>query len=154
MMNVAYVLGRILVPIVFIWEAIQRLLDIGSFAKLLADNNVPVPDDVSTYLGSMPKYEALAWLLAIIELVCGLMILLGLKARWGALVLVVFTAVTIFFIHHFWDMTGDAYVINQIQALKNLSILGALLLIVAIGSGPHSLPARYPDTDNQLPERL
>ena len=155
MMNVAYVLGRLLVPIVFIWEAIQRLLDIGSFAKLLADNNVPVPDEVSAYLGSMPKYEALAWLLAIIELVCGLMILLGLKARWGALVLVVFTAVTIFFVHHFWDMTGDAYVINQIQALKNLSILGALLLIVAIGSGPHSLPAaRYPDTDNQSPERL
>ena len=38
------------------------------------------------------------------------MILLGLKARWGALVLVVFTAGTIFFVHHFWDMSGDAYV--------------------------------------------
>ena len=144
MMNVAYALGRILVPIVFIWEAIQKLLDIGRFAKLLADNNVPLPDEVSAYLGSMPKYQALAWLLAIIELVCGLMILLGLKARWGALLLVVFTAGTIFFVHHFWDMTGDAYVINQIQALKNLSILGALLLIVAVGSGPHSIDRRPP----------
>ena len=143
-MNVAYALGRILVPIVFIWEAIQKLLDIGRFAKLLADNKVPVPDEVSAYLGSMPKYEALAWLLAIIELVCGLMILLGLKARWGALLLVVFTAGTIFFVHHFWDMTGDAYVLNRIQALKNLSILGALLLIVAVGSGPHSLDRRPP----------
>ena len=46
------------------------------------------------------------------------------KARWGALVLVVFTASTIFFVHHFWDMTGDAYEQNQIQALKNLSIMG------------------------------
>jgi putative oxidoreductase len=144
MMNVAYALGRILVPIVFIWEAIQKLLDIGRFAKLLADNNVPLPDEVSAYLGSMPKYHALAWLLAIIELVCGLMILLGLKARWGALGLVVFTAGTIFFVHHFWDMTGDAYVINQIQALKNLSIMGALLLIVAVGSGPHSVDRRPP----------
>ena len=143
-MNAAYALGRILVPIVFIWEAIQKLLDIGRFAKLLADNKVPVPDEVSAYLGSMPKYEALAWLLAIIELVCGLMILLGLKARWGALLLVVFTAGTIFFVHHFWDMTGDAYVLNRIQALKNLSILGALLLIVAVGSGPHSLDRRPP----------
>ena len=143
-MNVAYALGRILVPIVFIWEAIQKLLDIGRFAKLLADNKVPLPDEVSAYLGSMPKYVALAWLLAIIELVCGLMILLGLKARWGALLLVVFTAGTIFFVHHFWDMTGDAYVINQIQALKNLSILGALLLIVAVGSGPHSIDRRPP----------
>ena len=143
-MNVAYALGRILVPLVFIWEAVQKLLDIGKFAKLLADSQVPLPDEISAYLGSMPKYEALAWALAALELVCGLMILLGLKARWGALLLVVFTAGTIFFVHHFWDMTGDAYVQNQIQALKNLSILGALLMIVAVGSGPHSLDRRPP----------
>jgi putative oxidoreductase len=144
MMNVAYALGRVFVPIVFIWEAILKLLDIGRFAKLLADNQVPMPDQVAVYLGSMPKYEALAWLLAVLELVCGLMILLGLKARWGALLLIVFTAGTIFFVHRFWGMTGDAYVQNQIHALKNLSILGALLLIVAVGSGPHSVDRRPP----------
>jgi putative oxidoreductase len=146
MMNVAYALGRIFVPIVFIWSAIQKLLDIGRFAKLLADNQVPIPDEVAAYLGSMPKYDALAWTLAIIELVCGIMILIGLKARWGALVLVVFTAGTIFFVHHFWDMTGEAYAINQTHALKNLSILGALLLIVAVGSGPHSVDRRPPSS--------
>jgi len=144
-MNVAYALGRIFVPIVFIWEAIQMLLDIGRFAKLLAENNVPVPDQIVPYLGGMPKYQALAWALAGLELVCGIMILIGFKARWGALVLVVFTAGTIFFVHHFWDMTGDAYEQNQIQALKNLSILGALLLIVAVGSGPHALDRREID---------
>jgi putative oxidoreductase len=144
-MNVAYALGRIFVPIVFIWEAIQKLLNIGRFAKLLADSNVPLPDEVAPYLGGMPKYDALAWALAVLELVCGIMILIGLKARWGALLLVVFTAGTIFFVHHFWDMTGDAYEQNQIQALKNLSIMGALLLIVAVGSGPHSVDRRTPE---------
>lgn len=142
MMNGAYVLGRVLVPIVFIWEAIQKLLDIGRFAKLLSDSQVPIPDEVSAYLGSMPKYEALGWALAVLELVCGLMILFGLKARWGALVLIVFTAATIFYVHHFWNMSGDAYVLNQIQALKNLSILGALLLIVSVGSTAHSVERR------------
>ena len=144
MMNGAYALGRILVPIVFIWGAVQRLLDIGRFAKLLADSGVPIPDEVATYLGSMPKYEALAWALAILELACGLMVLLGLKARWGALVLAVFTAVTIFFVHPFWQMSGEAYALNQTQALKHLSILGALLMVVAIGSGPHSIDRRPP----------
>jgi putative oxidoreductase len=144
-MNIAYALGRIFVPIVFIWEAIQKLFNIGRFAKLLADSKVPVPDEVAPYLGGMPKYEALAWALAVLELICGIMILIGLKARWGALVLVVFTVGTIFFVHHFWDMTGDAYEQNQIQALKNLSIMGALLLIVAVGSGPHSVDRRSPE---------
>jgi putative oxidoreductase len=144
-MSTAYALGRIFVPIVFIWEAIQKLINIGRFAKLLTDSKVPLPDEIAPYLGGMPKYEALAWALAVLELVCGIMILIGFKARWGALVLVVFTASTIFFVHHFWDMTGDAYEQNQIQALKNLSIMGALLLIVAVGSGPHSVDGRPPE---------
>lgn len=142
MMNFAYALGRIFVPIIFIWSAIQKLLDIGSFAKLLADSQVPIPDEIAAYLGSMPKYEALAWFLAVLVLVCGLMILLGLKARWGALVLVVVTAGTIIFVHRFWEMTGADYALHQTHALKNLSILGALLMIVAVGSGPHSLDRR------------
>ena len=144
-MSTAYALGRVFVPIVFIWEAIQKLINIGRFAKLLTDSKVPLPDEIAPYLGGMPKYEALAWALAVLELVCGIMILIGLKARWGALVLVVLIASTTFFVHPFWDMTGDAYEQNQIQALKNLSIMGALLLIVAVGSGPHSVDGRPPE---------
>ena len=44
------------------------------------------------------------------EIVCGLMVLIGLKARWAALVLIVFTACTIIFVHHFWDMQGVALI--------------------------------------------
>ena len=144
-MNIAYALGRIFVPIVFIWEAILKLINIGRFAKLLADSKVPIPDEIAPYLGGMPKYEVLAWALAVLELVCGLVILIGLMARWGALLLVVLTAGTIFFVHNFWDMTGEAYEQNLILALKNLSIMGGLLLIVAVDSGLHSIDRRAPD---------
>ena len=47
-MNIAYALGRIFVPIVFIWEAILKLVNIGRFAKLLADSKVPVPDEIAS----------------------------------------------------------------------------------------------------------
>ena len=143
-MNFAYALGRMLISVVFIWGALQKLFGIGAFAKLLAGVGVPIPDEVAAYLGGMPKYEALAWLLASLELICGLMILLGLKARWGALVLVVFTAGTIFYIHRFWEMGGAEHAMHQAYALKNLAILGGLLLIVAAGSGPHSMDRRQP----------
>ena len=143
-MNIAYALGRIFVPIVFVWEALQKLFDIDRFAKLLADSRVPIPDQITPYLGGLPKYVVLAWALALLEFVCGIMILIGFKARWAALLLVVFTAGAIFFVHNFWDMAGNAYEQNQIQALKNLSIMGALLLIVAVGSGPHPVDNREP----------
>jgi len=142
MMHVAYTIGRILVPIVFIAAGIEKALKVGDTAKMLIDAKVPIPDEIAPYLGGMPKYEALGYLIAAIEIICGLMILVGLKARWGALVLIVFTACTIFFVHHFWDMEGAAAAMNRSDALKNLSIMGGLLLIVAVGSGGASADGR------------
>jgi putative oxidoreductase len=106
---------------------------------------VPIPDEIVpylSYLGGIPKYEALGYLIAAIEIICGLMVLIGLKARWAALVLIVFTACTIIFVHHFWDMQGAELIQNRADALKNLSILGGLLLIVAVGAGPRVVQDR------------
>ena len=107
-MNVAYTLGRILLSLVFVVAGIQKLMNIRAIADMLAATKVPIPEQIVPYLGGIPKYEALGYLIAAIEIICGLMVLIGLKARWGALVLIVFTACTIIFVHHFWDMSGEA----------------------------------------------
>lgn len=138
-MVVAYTIGRIIIPLLFIVSGIQKALNVGVIAKMLADSNVPIPNEIVPYLGGIPKYEALGYAIAGIEVICGLMVLIGLKARWGALVLIVFTACTIIFVHHFWDMSGDAAMTNMTEALKNLSIIGGLLMVVAVGSGPGAM---------------
>jgi len=46
-----------------------------------------------------------------------------------ALLLVLFVAVTTFYFHNFWDMTGADRINNMIHALKNLSLIGGLLVI-------------------------
>lgn len=137
-MHVAYTIGRILIPLLFIVSGVQKALNVGGIAKMLADSNVPIPEEVVPYLYGIPKYEALGYIIAAIEIICGLMVLVGLKARWGALVLAVFSACTIIFVHHFWDLSGDAVMLNATEALKYLSIIGGLLLVVAIGSVPGS----------------
>ena len=141
-MNAAYMLGRILLPLVFLVAGIQKLMNIREIADMLAANKVPIPEEVVPYLGSIPKYEALGYLVAAVEIIGGLMVLIGLKARWGALMLVVFTACTIIFVHHFWDMEGAAQIANRTEALKNLSMIGGLLLVVAMGSGPTAVDHR------------
>ncbi len=140
-MHVAYTLGRILVPILFIVFGIQKFLNVDDLAKTLT-GYVPLPAEIDAYLGGMSRYVLLGYLIAAIETICGIMILVGLKARWGALVLIVFGACTIIFVHHFWDMEGLAAATNRIEALKYLAIIGALLLIVAGGSGGNSLDRR------------
>jgi putative oxidoreductase len=142
MLNVAYTLGRILLPLIFIVSGIQKLTNVAGIARLLADNDVPIPDEIVPYLGGLTKFEAIGYAVGAVELVAGLMILLGLKARWGALILVVFTACTIVFVHHFWTMQGEAYLVNMSEALKNLSIMGGLLLIAACGSAPNVFDRR------------
>ena len=133
MLNAAYVVGRVFVPIVFVVSGVQKALNVAATANMLADANIPVPEAVVPYLQGIPKYEALTYLTAAVEIVCGLMIMGGIAARWGALVLFVFTAAATFYFHNFWQMTGEAAAQNQIHALKNLSIMGALLLIVSGG---------------------
>jgi len=141
-MTVAYTIGRILIPILFLVNGIQKAFNVGEIAKMLEANNIPIPQEIVPYLGTMPKYEALGYLIAAIEIICGLMVLVGLKARWAALVLIVFTACTIIFVHHFWNMEGAALIEARTEALKNLSIMGGLLLVVAVGSGPNPTAVR------------
>jgi putative oxidoreductase len=142
MLNVAYTLGRILLPVIFVVSGIQKLTNVGAIARALQDHNVPVPDEIVPYLGGMPKFEAVGYAIGAVEVICGLMVMVGLKARWGAIVLIVFTACTIYFVHHFWDMQGAAYMDNMREALKNLSIMGGLLLVAACGSIPNAFDRR------------
>ena len=141
MSGVIYAIGRIFVPIIFIVAGYRKFMSIGGVAKTLADKHVPAPMQLETWTG-MPRYEVLGYAAATIEVLCGIMILIGFKARFAAVVLCLFTLGTIFISHDFWNMEGAAFAANQTQALKNLSIMGALLLIVAAGSGSFSLDGR------------
>jgi len=138
MSRLFFALGRILLPAVFIVGGWNKLLDIKGVIAQLEPKNLPIPLDTQQYIG-MPKLEVLAYLVAIVELFGGVMILVGWKARWAALALFIFSGLTIYYFHDFWTMEGADRLLNQTMALKNLSIMGGLLMVVAIGSGPVAL---------------
>jgi|SRR5215468_5661770 len=138
MSRLFFALGRILLPAVFIVAGWNKLLDIKGVIAQLEPKNLPIPFDTQQYIG-MPKLEVLAYLVAVVELFGGVMILIGWKARWAALALFIFSGLTIYYFHDFWTMEGAERLLNQTMALKNLSIMGGLLMVVAIGSGPVAL---------------
>lgn len=142
MTDVAYAIGRILVPIVFIVMGVQQLLHVEAFATTLS-LQVPIPEEIEkSYLQGLSRYVVLAYLVAGLEVLAGVMVLIGLRARWGAMILVIYSVCTIYFVHHFWNMDPAMAAVHQYQALLHLSVLGGLLLIVAVGSGPGSLDGR------------
>jgi putative oxidoreductase len=79
-----------------------------------------------------------AFLLAVaiaLELVGGLMIFLGIWVRLGALFLVIFIIPVTIVFHHFWQLHGADRTLQMIMFMKNLSIFGGLLYLIAWGKG-------------------
>ena len=85
-------------------------------------------------------YSIAVPLSGIIALLGGVSILLGYKARYGAWLIVLFLVPVTLTMHNFWAVTDPVQAgMQKIMFLKNLSMLGAALMITYLGSGPMSL---------------
>jgi len=76
----------------------------------------------------------------VIAIVGALSVLIGYKAKYGAWLLVIFLVPVTIMMHRFWGLKDQQMaMMQQINFMKNLSMLGAALLIAHFGSGPLSL---------------
>jgi putative oxidoreductase len=130
--DIALAIARVAIPIVFIVSGIAKFLNVSGIA------NHPALTNFMNAFGEITSRTTLGYIIATIEVV-GISVLIGFKARWGAIALLLFTACTIIFAHNFWTMEGAARAANQVQALKNLAIMAGLLVFAVIGSGRHSI---------------
>ena len=133
MSDFAYSFARALIPILFIVSGVGKFLNVTGIA------NHPALTNFMNAFGEITTRTTLGYIIAAIEVFGGISVLIGLKTRWGAIALILFTACTIIFAHNFWTMEGAARAANQVQALKNLAIMGGLLTIAIMGSGRYSL---------------
>ncbi|BAT60922.1 inner membrane protein YphA [Variibacter gotjawalensis] len=129
MNDLLYAIGRALIPIMFIHSGWGKLMAIERTVAAITSKGLPQP-------------TVLAWVVAIVELVGGVMVLVGFKTRYAALALLVFTAIATYYFHNFWALSGDAVNLQRIMALKNLAVMGALLMLIANGSGRFSVDRR------------
>jgi putative oxidoreductase len=85
----------------------------------------------------LPLGSILVILVIITEIVGGLMLVIGWKPRIAAWWLAAFTLITIVVAHR--DLADQ---MQMTQALKNLAIIGGLLMVAMYGAGPLSLDGR------------
>jgi putative oxidoreductase len=89
----------------------------------------------------MPSSQIVAWLVATFETVAGL-IISGSKHDGAALALAVFTGVALYLGHQFWPVPANQYMNQLHHALKNVAIIGGLLLLATSGPGRFSIDGR------------
>jgi putative oxidoreductase len=121
MRDLAALLARAAVSAIFLWGGAHKLFDIPGTASAIRAAGLPQP-------------AALAWATAALELLGGVLLLLGARARSVALLLAGFLVPVTYVFH--WEPGNPA---QWIQFLKNLAILGGLLEIAAFGAGRFSL---------------
>jgi putative oxidoreductase len=148
-MPVFVTFGRVLFAVLFIISGAFKLYDIAATTKEIADK-VVVPVALTAYTSQIEAFSGMQMpqILAIaagsLELICGIMIALNFGARFFAVLLIFFVAAVTFYYHDFWTQTGPEGRNNLVHALKNLSIIGALLMIV--GYGRRAAGPAYSDT--------
>jgi putative oxidoreductase len=123
-MKYVFLLGRILFSSVFLVKSLDH------FSQKMV-NHV-------TNLG-VPLAQILVPVSGILAFLGGISILLGYKAKVGAWFLVVFLVPATFIVHRFWHST-DCFscMMHEYCFFKNISLLGAALMITYFGSGPLS----------------
>lgn len=91
----------------------------------------------------VPMANVLVPFSGLMILVGGLSLVLGYKARIGALLIILFLIPVTLVMHDFWNLADPLQVMFQrAMFMKNTSMLGAALLLFYFGSGPLSLDNR------------
>lgn len=122
-------LGRLLLCGLFIWAGYGKLADPSGTAKYFAAMGIPAPG-------------LMVWVTVIVELIGGLAILIGVKARAAAVILALWCLVTGFAVHlaAATSLTDPmAAYDNMIHFYKNLAMAGGFLYVAAYGAGALSV---------------
>jgi putative oxidoreductase len=119
--NSVPLIARCLMAIIFLWSGIGKILAPAATQQYMA-------------AAGMHFTEVFLIIAIVMELLGGLSLLLGYKAQWGSLMLILFVvSSTVIFHSNFADR------LQQIQFMKNLFIVGGLLMVFHFGSGAFSL---------------
>ena len=118
--------ARVLLALLFAYFGYLKLSNFGGSVGYFTKWQFPMP-------------QVAAALAVLFEFGGGLLLIIGWKTRWVAIALVVYTIIATAVAHRFWTYEA-AQAFNQTSHFfKNVSIIGGLLLLAAVGPGRHSV---------------
>ncbi len=140
--------GRILFAVLFIYLGVSKLYGFQSAGEEIAAK-VGIPAVIEPYISQLATTTGLSTpqLLAVviggIETIGGLMIALNFGARLFSILLILFVGAETFYFYDVWNHPGDGKML--VDALKNLSIIGALFMIGGYSRRARTVETTYGD---------
>jgi putative oxidoreductase len=128
MQNSTALAGRILLALIFVLSGFNKITGFDGTAAYMAS-------------AGLPFTKVLLVLTIAVELGGGLLIMLGWKARWVALVVFLFLIPVTLVFHN--PVADPAQAQQQmVHLLKNVAIMGGMLHLFAFGAGAWSVDGR------------
>lgn len=118
--------GRTLLSIIFLVSGAGKLMHWHGTVVFMAAKGMPA---VPVFLG----------LAILFELGGGLSLLTGYRARLTAIAVFLYLIPVTLIFHNFWAANAAHYQMQLVNFMKNLAIMGGLLVLAAHGPGPLSL---------------
>ena len=115
--NYLSLLSRIFLSALFLWSGTNKILNPISTQENMSAHGMPLT--LFFLVGAIA-----------LEIFGGLSVLLGIKTRWGAAMLIIFLIPATLIFHH--DFSTE---IEQAMFLKNLAMLGGLIMLIQYGGG-------------------
>jgi putative oxidoreductase len=126
--NFVVVIGRILIALIFVRAGINKIGSIDATAAEMAKSGIP--------LSNILVFGAI-----MMELGGGLLLMVGLFARWAALALFFYTLTLALIFHAYWAVPEAQARLQASVFFGHLSMMGGMLVVVAFGAGAYSLDA-------------
>jgi putative oxidoreductase len=121
-------LARILIVAIFVYTGITKLMHFDATAHMIGEKGIPL--------------AAVATAIAIlIELGGAILIIVGWQTKLAAVVQFAYLIVITFMYHNFWAVPPQLHDVQLINFLKNVGIMGGLLLLATRGAGASSVDA-------------
>jgi len=128
----AQFVGRVALGLIFVVSGLGKLSGWSGTVAYASSKGVP---------------EILLAIATALELVGAVSVVVGFKARWGALALLIFLVPVTLVFHNFWAVPAQQQQMEMANFLKNLAIAGGLLIVFGRGAGAFSIDS------SRAPER-
>lgn len=127
MRDVTDLIGRIFLSAIFLFEAVDTTLFFGKTKQTM------------TYYGLTWNQDMMLYGAIFLLTMGGLMVLLGYRSTLGAMMLLLYWVPVTFIVHDFWIYPQPEMRLQSILFMKNIAIIGGLLMLVGKGSGRYSI---------------
>lgn len=127
MRDIADLLGRICLSLIFVYEALDTILFFENTKRTMTTYGINNHQDFM--LGG----------LIFILILGAVLVLIGYYASFGALLLLLYWLPFTLIVYSFWNDHPSIQRLNALYFMRNIAVCGGLLMLMANGAGKYSV---------------